>query len=583
MTKQRRQETAARLLIPLALLLVFILLGLTYGYYYAVNDDISMRGIVAGGYMGRPDGHSIFINYVLGAALAELFRLQSRIDWYGLMMIGGAWLCLTLIILRVRRCCAGRKHAGWLFAAAVIGLALCFARHVLFFQFTTFSGLLAGTAVFLLLTRGEDERFGSYLIPVVLLWLSALVRRNVFFMFLPISSLVVCCDLLRLLRTKPANWKRAAVRPLAAALLLALLFAGSEHINKEAYSAPEWQEYISYRSSRSRILDYNGFPPYEGYEERWAEIGVTEEEREVIMAFGILPDIDAEKLGKIAALSRSMDVESGTFEKIHDMLSLLKASALKQGCREQNLLLVLAFALVVLLWKRLGAEEKLLVVFGVLAELGILLYLLNMGRLPTRVIAVFDWCGILCALGVALRLAADGRLGAVRAERNAALLAALVLLLGAVPFAAALEKERSNYRENLKLYTAYSSDQNDPEHFYVCATSAVTTVKQFTLIDTSEEDALHNSCGTRGWSSRMPLLEERKRLYGIERDDHIFLADGVIFVDADTMMAEAFDRYFHSLGIDASHEIIKTVVLPNGKEILQIRWTGPSSLGNGKP
>ena len=81
----------------------------------------------------------------------------------------------------------------------------------------------------------------------------------------------------------------------------------------------------------------------------------------------------------------------------------------------------------------------------------------------------------------------------------------------------------------------------------------------------------------------MPLLDERKRLYGIERDDHILLTDGVIFVDADTMMAEAFDRYFHSLGIDASHEIIKTVVLPNGKEILQIRWTGPSSLGNGKP
>lgn len=93
-----------KIIIAIGLVCLFIILYKTTGFYYGINDDISMQKLASGNSgLGVADGHLIFIRYALGIVLATIFRISPSIDWYGLFMVGCIFFCGYIILRRVFR------------------------------------------------------------------------------------------------------------------------------------------------------------------------------------------------------------------------------------------------------------------------------------------------------------------------------------------------------------------------------------------------------------------------------------------------------------------------------------------------
>lgn len=82
-------------LIFAGLVLFFCVLYKTIGFYYGTNDDMTMQKIASGYYDGEPDGHTVFIRYVLGIIIASLFRFNPSFDWYAVVMLALSFFCLV--------------------------------------------------------------------------------------------------------------------------------------------------------------------------------------------------------------------------------------------------------------------------------------------------------------------------------------------------------------------------------------------------------------------------------------------------------------------------------------------------------
>ena len=57
------------------------------GIVYSMNDDITLRGIVSGIYLGTPSINMIFSAFPFSALLYILYKITDIIDWYGLILI----------------------------------------------------------------------------------------------------------------------------------------------------------------------------------------------------------------------------------------------------------------------------------------------------------------------------------------------------------------------------------------------------------------------------------------------------------------------------------------------------------------
>ena len=57
------------------------------GIYFESNDDRNITEILSGAFGGRPDAHTVYVNYWLSVLLSGLYRITLQIPWYGLMLL----------------------------------------------------------------------------------------------------------------------------------------------------------------------------------------------------------------------------------------------------------------------------------------------------------------------------------------------------------------------------------------------------------------------------------------------------------------------------------------------------------------
>ena len=154
------------------LLLLLLFVGIRYDYYYDLNDDVTIKDLMAGVYTGEPEGHNIQVLYPLSLAVSLVYRVFPRMPVYGIFLCLCQYGCLWLIVKRSlgfcqrtwgKVCLAG---AEWLMA---VGL---FLEHLVFVQYTVASALLSATAAFLFVTAKKEDSVGSFIkanVPSVLL------------------------------------------------------------------------------------------------------------------------------------------------------------------------------------------------------------------------------------------------------------------------------------------------------------------------------------------------------------------------------------------------------------------------------
>lgn len=562
--------------IAISLLIIFSLIYKICGIYYAANDDISMQKILSGSYSGKIDAHAVYIKYVLGYLLTLFYKnINCQIDWYGIFMQGILFGCYGVLIDRMFTLTEKHTHKHRIRIVFLAVFLVIFFRVTIFFQYTVVAGIAGSTAIFLLITRKEHEKLGYDILFMVLYLLTYLIRSKVFWMIMPITGLA-----LMKLFVMPAVWDvyhkqkihlrvKKYIRPVTFMCMVMLFVISIRKIDSIAYSSEAWNQYRTYNSFRSQIVDYAGFPDYDSNQQFYTDLGISAQEYDCLESmFGILPNIDMEVMGKIAEQSR-LEVEQLNIEsRISNMANVLKICLTSKICRELHIVFILILFGFLRSIGKYKKQEKYIIAAGIIAQLFVLIYLLWKGRVPDRIVQIFE---IECILSMLAILLCNLNGESQREKRK--IYSGLLLLFASIIIITFynVRMQAETYQESIlvqKEFNDYINNKN--ENVYVVQTGTVETVKQF---DFQSAQGVTNQRGTRGWSSNSPFLNAKMEYLGIDLEMPLLLEQNVYYVTKDLTMADHLNEYYQSIYEECEdYHITDEVVLADGNRIYICKW-----------
>lgn len=566
-------------MITFTVVIVFALLYKSAGLYYGINDDTTMQSLASGAVTGMPDGHLIFIKYPLGVVVAGLFKLSNQYDWYGITLVGCMLMCYVLCFHRVILTTRNRENGTFIRVICFLLIVPLFVGSTIIFQFTIVAGMLGATAIFYLASLTKKIRLADYILVWALLLLTAMLRIKVFYMVVPLCAFFLVRRIVENVGVGESQTvnecierfkacRRGLTQISVVTIVGVLLFSGIMFLEKRAYADEPWSTYKQYIHSRSLIMDYYGWPAYEGNVEFWDSIDISAEEYACIWMYGILPNIDEEKIVMIADYSQELSRRNTSLDKrLHSMWTVFKKAVKEYNCRIPNILLLAAIGVLVIYAGKADHFTRLRIVVGAMIELAILLYLLYQGRLPERIIMIYDYQCILAVMGSVL--AHCGFAGLRNKIGKVLLMLICTGLLIATSYRT--NKDVLEYKEKLRIHAeevSYVSNYED--RVFVVPNGTFVSAKQFTIHERSKSI---NTVGTRGWSVYSPWNEIKYQSYGLGRNSHILLQPNVYMLTADLAYADNLNQYYRSLGvIDSDYSIEETHTFSDGGTVYYVEW-----------
>ena len=171
------------------LLALLIFVGLSFDYYYDLNDDVLMKDILAGVYTGKPEGHNIQMLWLVSAFVSLLYRLAQGFPWYGLFLCFCQYGSLALIAHRSLGFCRTKKVKALLLLTEGLLFAGLYLNHLTAVQYTLVCTLTASVAAFLFMTTDIKLSTGEFIRKntgaVLLVSLAYLIRSEMLLLVLP--------------------------------------------------------------------------------------------------------------------------------------------------------------------------------------------------------------------------------------------------------------------------------------------------------------------------------------------------------------------------------------------------------------
>ena len=337
----------------LSLAMALILAGILaarFDFYYDLNDDVLIKDILSGVYSGTPDGHTMQLLYPLGALLALLYRGLS-IPVFGAFLLfcqfGSIWAVgyrSTVLVDEERAARDGAPFApGMCSAASAARLAepaVCSAwnitaerlgvkgvlllaealfwfaamgSHLVYLQYTVTAGMLAGAAIFWVVTAKGKERFWALL----LYWLSFCLRPEMALLCLPLAGAGGLCIWGR----EKQIFSKESLRHylgLFAALVIGMgVFYGLDVL---AYSDPNWKDFRQFFDERTILYDYHldFIEQYDENREAYEETGVSRTLQEMLKNynFGAADEIDTQMLSSLAVHAKKTDAKESVLSQV---------------------------------------------------------------------------------------------------------------------------------------------------------------------------------------------------------------------------------------------------------------------------
>ena len=581
----RRMGTKARMAAAflLALLITavyFILVYQSLPFIYDINDDVAMRNVAAGVITGTPDAHLIFVKYILGLLISGLYHVLPGWDWYGIVMIGIVLLCLTVILYRGL---VEKKSLVWklVYTAAALLLFTCIGlRQMVIFQWTVTAAFAGVAGIFLFYTSKTENRFQNLCeegVSVFLLLLCLSVRDSVFMMVLPAAA--VCFWF----KYGSFQWKRLGARKWPFGLrhwgiLLALIlgFIGVLGTERMAYRSPEWQEFLSYNSDRSTIMDYYGLKNYEENQKFYESLGLSPEEVENLQRYSLYlcDDLYSETMHELAVNAQEeYHQQYSARDRLYMGVQKVREHLTNELYAPLSWLAYLSVAAVLILGLRKNRREFALAfcINGIIALFW--LYLGFRGRIVERVCYGMFLLQLLSMLAVGWNILhglASGRPEGVAEIDQAkaakvpegtdrlrkrtgwigwAAWAACLLILasGAVKEWKTVEGTvgwRSSYNEEFLDVNRYMAEHM--ENVYFMTTFSIETyTDNFTL---RRDFDFTNLLSVGGWHTFSPLENEKCRELGIsEPKSDIVEMDNVYVISLENVNLRYMDRYYTSV------------------------------------
>lgn len=533
-------------LIGLSVLVVLAATGAVFPMLFYLNDDVMMRSILSGAYLGVPDGHAVYMKYPLTGLLALLYRVTDHVPWFSLFLAGCFWLSASLVLGRLAEAAGnaegpGRGERAGICLCMGLACAVFFLPQYVALHYTVVAAVLGGCGICLVLLKAER----AALAPLLLCWC---VRSQIFWLSLPFLGMALLWALLdrweeegrklrEVLKT-PGLWKFPVM--LALGILACSLWDGA------MYSSEEWRQYREFNEARTELYDYRSLLPYEQYETEYREAGIDRSQYRLLAEY----DLGLSREADVGLLERACAVYDAQLGKSREEAAYWKDCLteyyyhVRYTDKPYNALVLLAYGAVAVwaLLQRKWGKLFLTACLGGGRSL-IWLYLIWRGRFPERIeislylLELLLLAGLLCRMALAApkrdALTGRGRREEGRKEesrkeesrqeegrekkgRLARLcleFAFLAMLVWAGFYQLPQLRERigqqSERQEAWDVLTAYCQERDDA--FYLLNVMSMVSYAGRVWEDTASEE---NYMLSGGWMSDSPLLWAKMEALG---------------------------------------------------------------------
>lgn len=326
---KQQENLTASLFLTAAVFAVFVT---GWDFYYDLNDDVLIKDILSGVYSGSPSGYTMQLLYPLGFVLSVLYRGLS-VPVFGVFLIlcqlGAVWA----VGYQSAACCKTRAGKAIVLAAEGLLWTAAFGMHFVYVQYTVTAGMLAGAALFWILTA-KRRRW----IALLLYWLAFCLRTEMALLILPLACIAGLCALVRearnekrdaaeqkdpLVKKNAAEQKNApAKRKSGAAVryvsLFGALLAGMGILyaaDAAAYSGTEWKQFRQFFDDRTALYDYrlDFAEQYEENKDAYEKLGISKARQQLLANynFGADDGIDAGLMHQLAQAASGQKISAG--------------------------------------------------------------------------------------------------------------------------------------------------------------------------------------------------------------------------------------------------------------------------------
>lgn len=367
---------------------------LRYDFYYALNDDVLIKDLLAGIYTGTPESRNIQMLYPLSAVISLLYRMIPQIPWYALFLCFCQFGSIFLIaISSLKFFNSTSKKALFLFFQAVV-LTATMLEHFVFVQYTITSAILTTAAVFYFITAKTKETTKSFMkssIPAVVLILTAFLLRP--WMLLLLLPFVGVAGFYKWGQEKPLFTKQNFTKYILLLGMLILTLMLLQAVDMIAHSSPEWKKFNQLFANRTELYDFHEPPDYDENVIFYNSIGFTYGEVKLLKNYnyGLSQKIDEVTLGEVAEYAAKIRAsESSWNDRLNKQLRLYYYNMThggEHGDFPYNSLVILGYAALLgfgIFYNQLARIGTLLfLIFGVRSSLW--LFILMRGRNPDRI------------------------------------------------------------------------------------------------------------------------------------------------------------------------------------------------------
>ena len=564
----------------LLILVILIVTGIRYDYYFDLNDDVLMKDILSGVYTGTPEGHNIQMLWLVSAFISVFYRIIRGLPWYGIFLCACHYGSLFLVVHRSLSFCRKRTGKGMLLLTEGVLILGLFLDHLVSAQYTVTCTMLAGSAAFLFLTTDITLPAKDFLKKntgtVLLVFLAYLIRSEMLLLVLP---LICAAGVIKWGCEKKIFVKENFIKYLTVigAILLGILIGQVSH--RIAYGSVGWRTFTEYFNNRTELYDFQVLPDSEEHQAFYTSVGLTESERELLdnYNFGLDEEIDEKLLGEIAEYASQCRSEAMPFvQRLRNALGnyvrrTLYGPSHNESDYPWNLVILFSYLAVFLTAMSIPGEKPGIRFFRIFWKLGFLgavrtvlwLWLIMRDRVPVRIshsMYLMELSILAALLLLQCRELSEQRQDLIK--QLPVLFSVLYLLLGVVilPSSIALtDRDVETKSENNVRYDAlyrYLREQKGSFYFIDVYSSVAYTEKMFVNVDNS----LANYDIMGGWACKSPLWRKKLSAFGIENmEEALTDRSDVYYVQEKGADTGWLSEYYEDHGNPISLTLVDTV------------------------
>lgn len=577
MIKEKLQKNSIFALVMVICL--FVLAGLSFDFYYDLNDDVMIKDILSGAYTGKPDGHSIQMLYPISWIISLLYRMIPVFPWQGLFLCACHGVCFYLIAKRSFSFVKDNWKKIALLVVEALVIIVLFIWELVIVQYTITVALLAAAACFLVLTSNVEQEgdwrvfLKRQIIPILLVILAFNVRSE---MLLLMSPFIAFSGILKWSEEK----KIFAVETIKKYIgLIGIILFGmgiSLAADYIAYSGSDWKEFRDFFDARTRVYDYTWYPEYEGAEEFYRSIGVTPAKIALIdnYNFGLDESIDAKMLWDIADYAEELDVKEPFLHRLKNALVEYKWRTLHEQDAPYNFFVLMAYGMVTAL--ALVFKDKMviwkipaLIMFRTIPWM----YVILANRVPNRIshplyyielIILCAWILSYCKKNKNVD-ASDQKAVKIQKGRYRSLMICAILVgahaLIQIPamwqMVDAEIVRRESVNEAMVGFDAYARSHSENYYYMDVYSTVAFSEKMFEDVDNSQKN--YDLLG--GWVSGSPLQKQATGNYykDMLSRAELLLLDNFYFVIEDGRDISFLRDFYRTLGIEIEVDVTDTI------------------------